>query len=72
VRDVALAGDFKHKLSVGLCMGVPNLLDESDDVSPLEILRYRMTEYRFERATVRPCHRRKDSRLGAGASGGTD
>jgi hypothetical protein len=57
VRDVALAGDFKYKFSVGLRMGVPNLLDESDDVSPLKILRDRMTENSFERAAVRPCQR---------------
>jgi hypothetical protein len=70
--DVALAGDFKHKLSVDLRIGVPNLLNKSHDVSPREILRDRMMEYRFEGATVRPGHRRKDSRLGAAASGGTD
>ncbi|MGC2223495.1 MAG: hypothetical protein WA624_14625 [Methylocella sp.] len=52
-HDVAFAGDLKHKFAVGLLVSVANLPDQSDDVGPFEIMCGRMTEYRFERATVR-------------------
>jgi len=52
-HDVAYAGGLEHVLAVGLLVGVANFSDQSDDVAPFEIMCHRMTEYRFERATVR-------------------
>ena len=52
-HDVAFAGDFEDELAVGLFTDVTNFRDQSDDDAPFEIMCHRMTEYRFERATVR-------------------
>ena len=56
VHHVTFAGDLEHKLVVGLLLGMANLLDQCDNIAPFEIMRRRVMEYRFERATAPPCY----------------
>ena len=54
---VAFASYLEQKLAVSLFVDVADVCDQSDDVSPFEIMGRRMMEYRFERASARPCDR---------------
>ncbi len=53
-----LPRDLKGEFVIALAIDLANFLDQRNGVAPFEIMRCRMTEYRFEGSTVRTCYDR--------------